>query len=492
MSLINVVNLTFAYDGSYDNIFENVSFQIDTDWKLGFTGRNGRGKTTFLNLLLGKYEYSGNISAHVSFEYFPFDVLNKENNTNDVIRDILPDGLHWKLVRELSLLEVDEDVLYRPFNSLSNGEQTKVLLAALFLKENSFLLIDEPTNHLDMNARKLVSDYLNTKSGFILVSHDRAFLDNCVDHILSINKANIYIQKGNFSCWWENKKRQDNFELAENEKLKKDINRLSDSAKRTSSWSHEVEKTKKGTKISGVKPDKGYVGHKAAKMMKRSKQIEIRKQSALDEKSKLLKNIEDSDSLKIYQLAYHNDRLAELENVSIFYDEKMICKEIGFTIEQGDRIALMGKNGSGKSSIIKLICDEDIKYAGTFRKGSHLKISYVSQDTSHLRGNLTDYAAENQIDESLFKAILRKLGFIRVQFEKDISAFSGGQKKKVLIAKSLCEKAHLYIWDEPLNYIDVISRIQIEELLLEYQPTILFVEHDRTFSGNIATKFVNT
>ncbi|MEL7564441.1 MAG: Lsa family ABC-F type ribosomal protection protein [Dehalobacterium sp.] len=491
MSLINVVNLTFAYDGSYDNIFENVSFQIDTDWKLGFTGRNGRGKTTFLNLLLGKYEYSGNISAYVSFEYFPFDVVNKGNNTLDVIRDILPNYLHWELVRELFLLEVNEDILYRPFDSLSHGEQTKVLLAALFLKENSFLLIDEPTNHLDMNARKLVSDYLNTKSGFILVSHDRAFLDNCVDHILSINKTDIDIQKGNFSCWWENKKRQDNFELVENEKLKKDINRLADSAKRTNSWSHQVEKTKKGSKNSGVKPDKGYVGHKAAKMMKRSKSMETRRQSALDEKSKLLKNIEDSDSLKIAQLAYHKDRLFELENVSIFYDEKMICKDIGFTIEQGDRIALMGKNGSGKSSIIKLICGEDIKYSGTFRKGSQLKISYVSQDTSYLQGNLTDYAAENTIEESLFKAILRKFDFSRVQFEKDMAAFSGGQKKKVLIAKSLCEKAHLYIWDEPLNYIDVISRIQIEELLLEYQPTILFVEHDRTFSGNIATKFVN-
>ncbi|MCB8818147.1 Lsa family ABC-F type ribosomal protection protein [Desulfosporosinus shakirovi] len=490
MALINVANLTFAYDGSYDNIFENVNFQIDTNWKLGFTGRNGRGKTTFLNLLLGKYEYSGNISANVSFEYFPFNAINKEKNTLDLISDIFQDYTHWKLMREISLLEVSEDVLYRPFDSLSFGEQTKVLLASLFLKENSFLLIDEPTNHLDMTARKLVSDYLNTKSGFIVVSHDRAFLDNCVDHILSINNANIEIQKGNFSCWWENKKRQDSFEFAENEKLRKDINRLSDSAKRTSNWSKEVEKTKKGTKNSGSKLDKGYVGHKAAKMMKRSKSIENRQQSAIDEKSKLLKNIEDSDSLKISQLAYHKNQFAELENVSIFYGEKTICK-VGFTIEQGDRIALVGKSGSGKSSIIKLICGENIAYTGTFRKGSQLKISYVSQDTSHLQGDLTDYATNNKIDESLFKSILRKLGFSRVQFEKDMSTFSGGQKKKVLIANSLCEQAHLYIWDEPLNYIDVISCIQIEELLLKYQPTILFVEHDRAFSENIATKFVN-
>jgi len=490
MSLISVSNLTFAYDGSYDNVFENVSFQIDTDWKLGFTGRNGRGKTTFLNLLLGKYPYRGSITSSVSFEYFPFPVPDKERNTLDVISDVIPGYVHWELMRELSLLDVAEDVLYRPFSSLSNGEQTKVLLAALFLKENSFLLIDEPTNHLDMKARKLVSDYLKTKKGFILVSHDRAFLDNCIDHILSINKTNIEIQKGNFSSWWENKKRQDSFELAENDRLKKDIKRLSDSFRQTSNWSHKVEKNKKGAKISGVKADKGYLGHKAAKMMKRAKSIEKRQQAALAAKSKLLKNLESSDSLKLSQLAYHKSRLVELENVSIFYGTKTACRNISFTIEQGDRIALLGKNGSGKSSILKLICGEDISHTGNLRIGSQLKISYVAQDTSQLEGNLSDYAARYGVDESLFKAILRKLDFSRAQFEKDMSAFSAGQKKKVLIARSLCEKAHLHIWDEPLNYIDVISRIQIEELLLKYTPTILFVEHDSEFCKNIATKVI--
>lgn len=490
MSLIKVNNLTFAYDGSYDNIFEDVSFHIDTDWKLGFTGRNGRGKTTFLNLLLGKYEYSGTISSSVSFEYFPFHVEHKEYHTLDVIADIVPDFEHWQLLRELSLLKVSEDVLYRPFESLSSGEQTKVLLAALFLKEDCFLLIDEPTNHLDLHARKLVSDYLNRKSGFILVSHDRAFLDGCVDHILSINKTDIEVRKGNFSDWWENKQRQDQFELAENEKLSKDIKRLADAAGRTSRWSHEVEKTKNGTRNSGSKVDKGYVGHKAAKMMKRSKAIEQRQQSAIEDKSKLLKNIESSESLKISQLAYHKSRLVELDNVSVHYGGNTACSDVAFSVDSGDRIALAGPNGSGKSSILKLICGEQLAFSGSLRIGSQLKISYVSQETSHLQGNLSDYARSSGIDESLFKAILRKLDFSRLQFEKDMASFSGGQKKKVLIAKSLCENVHLHIWDEPLNYIDVISRMQIEDLLLEHTPTMLFVEHDSEFCRKIATKVV--
>lgn len=122
--------------------------------------------------------------------------------------------------------------------------------------------------------------------------------------------------------------------------------------------------------------------------------------------------------------------------------------------------------------------------------GSGLKISYVSQDTSFLKGSLSEFARENNLDESLFKSLLRKLDFSRDLFENDMSSFSEGQKKKVLIAKSLSERAHLYVWDEPLNYIDIYSRIQIEDLLLKYEPTIVFVEHDSTFAEKIATKYI--
>ena len=504
MSLINVSDLTFAYEGGHENIFENVSFQMDTSWKLGFTGRNGRGKTTFLNLLLGKYEYSGNITASVNFEYFPYGLNETRGVTTlDIVNEILKDDINshgaaeWMIMKELSFLELPESVLGRSFETLSGGERNKILLAGLFLKENSFLLIDEPTNHLDMSGREALGRYLRSKSGFILVSHDRAFLDDCVDHILSINKADIEVQKGNFSSWFENKRRQDEHELAENRKLKNDIKRLSAAAKRVSEWSEAVESSKymSGSKIrqnAGVgKLDRGYVGHMAAKMMKRSKSIEARKLSAIEEKSSLLKNIENSDELKIYQERYHTNTLISFDGISIFYGPDVCaCKNVSFTVERGDRVLLRGKNGSGKSSILKLACGApgELGYSGEFKRGSGLVISYVPQGTSFLRGALSGYALENSLDESLFKAILRKLDFSRAQFEKDMSEFSAGQKKKVLLAKSLCEKAHLHVWDEPLNFIDVISRIQIEELILEFKPTMLIVEHDRAFCENTATK----
>ena len=493
MSQISISNLSFIYEGSHDYIFQNVSFVLDTDWKLGFIGRNGRGKTTFLSLLMGRYEYTGRISASTDFQYFPFSVENKEQKTVDIVRNICVKTEKWQIVRELSLLKVGEEVLERQFSTLSNGEQTKVLLASLFLNENSFLLIDEPTNHLDLESRETLSRYLNTKSGYILVSHDRNFLDGCVDHILSLNKTEIELQRGNFSSWFLNKENRDKFELSENEKLTRDIERLKDAAKQSRQWADKVESTKIGRKGADIEKNidsRAYIGEKSRRMQQRRKNLERRQQTAIEDKTKLLNNIERADELKIIQPLYFKERYLSFYKVSVRYDSREIFTDVTFDIERGDRVLVKGKNGAGKSSILKLVCGQPVPFTGEVNIGSALKISYVPQDTSFLYGNLSVFAKINALDESLFKAILRKLDFERVQFEKDMSEFSAGQKKKVLIAKSLCEQAHLLVWDEPLNYIDLFSRIQIERLIGEYKPTILFVEHDREFCEKLATKTV--
>ena len=484
MSMIKVENLTFSYPSSMDTIFENVCFQIDTSWKLGFVGRNGRGKTTFLNLLLGKYEYSGKIISSVQFDYFPYSVEDKTMLTMEVLQNVCPLAEEWEIMRELSLLDVDAGVLYRAFETLSNGEQTKALLAALFLNEGHFLLIDEPTNHLDTRARTHVANYLKKKKGFILVSHDRRFLDECVDHILSLNRANIEVQSGNFSSWMMNFERQNAFEKAQNEKLQKSIKQLQQSARRSAGWSDRVEASKTGAY------DKGFVGHKAAKMMKRSKAIEARKEQAVEQKSRLLKNTETAEDLKIFPLVYHSNPLASFSEVSAVYDGKQVCDPVSFTINQGDRIVLDGKNGSGKSSLLKLLVGKNIEHTGNVQIGSGLSISYVPQDMSGLKGRVSDFADESNIEESLFKTVLSKLNFDETQFSKDMQNFSEGQKKKVLIAKSLCDKAHLYVWDEPLNFIDIYSRMQIEQLINAFSLTMIFVEHDCAFREAIATKTI--
>jgi ABC transporter related len=490
MSIIKIQNLSFGYDSSYENVFENVNLSLDTAWRLGLTGRNGRGKTTLLKILMGELEYAGKIISSVDFEYFPYDSDNSYF-TADIVHNIAPLAEDWQIRRELSLLETSEELLYRPFDTLSNGEQTKILIIGMFLRENSFLLIDEPTNHLDFHARELLAAYLKKKSGFILVSHDRAFLDSCIDHILVINKTNIEVQKGNFSSWNENRERLEQFERTKNERLKKEIHQLEQTAKKVAAHSDKIASTKIGfdpTKVEKSLSRRDSISKKAAKLMNRAKSMENRIDRDISEKKELLQNAEELSILKLSPLKYPQKILVRADKLSAFYDGREVFSDISFQIEYGDRIAVTGMNGCGKSTLLKLICGDNIEHTGTLKVGNGLKISYAAQDTSDMNGNLSDYAKKYDIDESLFKAILRKLDFSRELFMRPIESYSQGQKKKVVLARSLSEKAHLYIWDEPLNYIDVLSRIQIENLLKSSNASVLFVEHDKRFCEQTASK----
>ncbi len=385
----------------------------------------------------------------------------------------------------MALIGLSLETLDQPFKTLSGGEQTKILLVAMFLRKNHFLLIDEPTNHLDLEGRKIVAQYLKNKQGFILVSHDRVFVDEAVDHILSINKTFIEIQKGNYSSWRLNKDRQDEFELLQNERLKKDISRLEKTAREKADWANKIEASKFGSKV----PDRGYIGHKSAKMMKRAKNIERRQNNAIDEKVKLLKNIERAESISFNNINGIKNNLLYVKDLEITYDTTKIFKPISFEINKGECLWLKGLNGCGKSSIIKLLMGEDINYSGEFKIAK--KVSYVCQDSSFLKGSLNDYIDKENIDGDKLRSNLYKIGVDRNSFDKNIENWSEGQKKKLLIAKSLCEQAELYIWDEPLNYIDIIARKQIENLIVLERPTMLIIEHDRGFMDKIATKVID-
>lgn len=528
MAQINVSDLTFYYDGSFDNIFEKVSFSIDSNWKLGFIGRNGKGKTTFLNLLLGKYEYEGAITTSVTFDYFPYQISSTQVQACavDFYDELKPGCEFWRVLCELDKLKADAEIMYRPFTTLSHGERTKVMLAILFSGENEFLLIDEPTNHLDQNSREIVKQYLSGKQGFILVSHDRDLLDACIDHVLVLNRSTIEVQTGNFSCWWENKSRKDAFAEAENEKHKKEIVKLQKASDRLGRWAEKNESTKIG--FDPIKEHdrfldtRAYIGAKTKKMQSRVKQMEQRIEREIEEKEGLLQDIENPAVLKLNPLEHYKETLLTVKDYSIRYEDAQapVFENLEFAIKQGDRLFLNGKNGCGKSSIIKailsrlgqkteiitgkryseskaeVVATEEIKAnstiieTGTLTIAPNLEISYINQDTSFLQGNIKDFCKEKGLDESLFCAILRQLDMERVQFAKNMEDFSEGQKKKVLIAASLMTPAHLYIWDEPLNYIDVFSRMQIEQLILTYKPTMLIVEHDVRFRETIATETV--
>lgn len=520
MAQIQVTDLTFYYEGAYDAIFENVSFTIDTDWKLGFIGRNGKGKTTFLNLLLGKYEYRGSIRTPAVFDYFPYPVQDgwPAQCSADFLEQMKPDCQLWRVLCELEELHLDAEVLYRPFSTLSHGERTKVMLAVLFSGENDFLLIDEPTNHLDQDSREAVKAYLKRKKGFILVSHDRDLLDACIDHVLVLNRHSIEVQGGTFSSWWENKSRKDAFSQMENEKHKKEIARLQQASRQLRQWADHNEQTKIGydpvKEHDRCKSTRSYIGAKTKKMQRRVKQAEERIGKEIEEKEGLLQDIENPVDLKLFSLKHHKEVLITARKYGLAYPgaKTPVFDGLDFELRQGERVFLHGRNGCGKSSLIRAVLMHagagqnaadmpvcgmaDTETAAPFTEtgilsaASGIKISYVCQDTSFLRGSVRSFCEERDLDESLFCAVLRHLDMERVQFAKNLEDFSEGQKKKVLIAASLVTPAHLYIWDEPLNYIDVFSRMQIEKLILSRQPTMLVVEHDVRFRENIATNTV--
>lgn len=506
MSQIRADHLTFGYDGSIEPVFENATFTLDTDWKLGLIGRNGKGKTTFLRLLTGELSGQGTLTISVPVSYFPYSITSEQmqNPAAEFAYELRNNCELWRVICELSELHEDADILYRPFSTLSLGQRTKVLLAVLFSGENDFLLIDEPTNHLDAQARENVRQYLSTKKGFILVSHDRDLLDACTDHILVLNRKTIMVQNGNFSCWQENQERRDQFAEAENEKHRKQIRKLQQAAKRTAEWADKNERTKIG--FDPIKEHdrcistRSFISAKTKKMQSRVKCTERRIEREISEQEGLLQDIEEIKALKMSPLKHHKETLVTVRSCTLQYNgaAEPICSGLTFSVRQGERIALHGTNGCGKSTLMRIILqkagvltsDDRLSVSGICETASGLIVSYVQQDTSFLHGSIPEFCEERGLDRSLFCTVLRQLDLSRAQFSKDISEYSAGQKKKVLLAASLLTPAHLYIWDEPLNFIDIFSRMQIETLLEIYRPTMLFAEHDIRFRDNIATETI--
>ena len=456
MSQITIQDLSFTYEGDHVPVFQHLDLQLDTRWKLGLVGRNGRGKTTLLRLLEGSLSGGGVLTRPDRTIYFPRLVAEPERPAREILLEGIPWEEEWMLLRELNRLGLDEDILNRPFSSLSGGEQTRAGLARLFCQEDGYPMLDEPTNHLDEAGRTLTARYLRgLDRGFLLVSHDRAFLDACTDHTLALNRTGPELVQGNFSV-----------------------------------WSDRVEQSKYGSRNSGLRPDRGYLGHKSAKLMQRAKNLETRQQRAIQEKTALLQDVERADSLKLCPLRHHSQRLLEGRDLVVLHDGRPANFPVRFTLEHGQRLCLSGGNGSGKTSLLRLVLGEEPEHIGSLWRASGLTISYVPQRADRLCGFPAALAEEQGLDRTQFFTLLRKLDFSRLMLERDMTEYSAGQQKKLLLAASLCQSAHLYVWDEPLNYIDLFSRIQLEELILEYQPTMLLVEHDRTFCRRVGTDFL--
>jgi len=493
MALITISGLEFTYEGGTEPVFSGLDLQFDSRWRLGLVGANGRGKTTLLRLLAGELRPDrGEIAGARAELAFPAAIEDPWEPAEEAVRAAAPGVERWQLLREMRLLELGEELLWRPFGTLSGGEQTRLMLAMCFARQGKFLLLDEPTNHLDAGARERVATYLEKKEGYLLVSHDRALLDRCTDHTLALLPTRAEVCRGGFSVWFRENETRNAREAAEQEGLRREIRRLKQSAEERRQKADAVERAKYGGQSkSGVKNGlRPYLGEKSRKGQQQRKNIQRRQERAAAEKEALLKDVEQAGELKLAPERYGKERLLELEGVSLFYGGAAVCQKVDLKVDRGERVCLSGPNGCGKSSLLNLIQGAPIEHTGRVAVGGGLKISYVSQTTDGLSGSLLEYAAAQGLDPSRLLTVLRKLGVPREAFQRDMGGYSAGQKKKVLLAGSLCCRAHLYIWDEPLNYLDVFARQQLEELVLTAGASMLFVEHDPVFRRRVATRVV--
>ena len=451
MGSIKISNVSFKYEDSSNNIFNNLNLDLDSSWKLGLVGRNGRGKTTFLKLLQGKLVGRGEIQTKLNFSYYPIRIKDPANITLYELQDQIMFE-QWKLERELNLMHVDSNLIWQSFNTLSGGEQTKILLALSFIDENSFPLIDEPTNHLDEESRQEICKYLTKHhKGYIVVSHDRNFLNQVTDHVLAIENTEIHLYQGNYATYEQIKEARDEFNREKNEKIAGEIKNLHNQKEQFYHWAQKIEARKNlGQKTQYIlnrraRVNKAAIGHAAAKMMKKSITRRNRMDKKIEEKEGLMVNIEDIPKLTMnFQSNYHSAFLKFLLNK-------------------------VSANSNGRCELT-----------------NGLRISYLPQDLTIYQGSLKNFALHQKLSYEDLLNILKKMGFPHTNFNVPIEEMSMGQQKRIALAKSLLEPADLYLWDEPANYLDVFNQDQLINLLQEVKPAMLLIDHDQYFIEQVA------
>lgn len=547
MAQIEIKNVTFYYDDFYHPVFENLNLNLDTDWKLALIGRNGRGKSTLLKLLQGGLEPSaGSIRRQGSVSYFPYTSDTKFVKTLDVVKEYIG-GLqtmelfmeeYWardsgaefvsgeesparesdeetstgeleeylrvleqysaldgyemesRINREVAEIGLSTELLERDFFTLSGGEQTCMLIIALFLRKDPFVLLDEPTNHLDWEKKAYLMEYLKKKKGYIIVSHDTLFLDQVTDHILAINKTDVQVEQGNYSTWRRNVELKDQFELRTRQRLSREIGQLERQSQLNRAWSDVGNKQKYDfTCNARANGAKAY--------MRQAKAAEQHIQDNLEAKRNLLRNMEEVKHLSIYQDILEEECLIRAENVGFCYvgESSPVFENVNLRVFPGDKLWIRGKNGAGKTTLLKLLAGRlpgaEIQYA------EGLSIAYAFQEPKWRSGDVKEHLKGEWDGRNEFgQRYVRFIGFCELfdlpeGFDRrPLETLSSGELKKVDIARVLSSEHQVLFLDEPLNYMDVYFKEQLAEALSDRELTIVFVEHNEEFGEQIANKII--
>jgi ATPase subunit of ABC transporter with duplicated ATPase domains len=501
-----------------NNIFENLSFEIHQKDRIGLTGRNGSGKTTLFKLLAGaEVPDTGQIHWRKGCEIgylaqipdYPagmksIDVLKtafahlleKEKKMKQMelqmAKETSSDQL-YKLLGEYGELqdqfalkngyEMDSQIdrisnglnigslLDKAFNSLSGGEKTKVCLGRMLLMSPNLLLLDEPTNHLDIKAVEWLADFIKSYEGtVVLISHDRYFLDETISKILDLEDGELTLYLTNYSGFVKEKEERLLREFQQYEEQKKKIKKIKEAIKRLREWANQC-----------TPPNAGL--HRRASSMEK----------ALQRMEKLDRPILNRKKMNIdLDAAERSGKdVVIIKEVSKSFGSQKLLQNISMHIQFQDRTAIVGDNGTGKSTLVKIIMKELKPDAGEVRSGSNLKIGYLSQ---HIFSDSNDQTVIETFREGLSytegeaRHILAGFLFFGHTVFRNVSRLSGGERMRLRLAQLMHRDINFLILDEPTNHLDIESREVLEEALDDFQGTILAVSHDRYFINRLFSK----
>ena len=515
MIVLSCNNLNKSF--GIDSILENVNFTVNEYDKIGIIGVNGTGKTTLFKIISGIYGYDsgdiytskdceiGYLEQNTNFhsentileevlEVFK-DVIEMEKYLRDLEHKISEESSNTnsttleKLMNEYSnKLEAfsdmngygykseakgvlkglgfsDED-MDKPISILSGGEKTRVLLGKLLLKKPTLLLLDEPTNHLDSEAIECLEVFLKQYKGtVILISHDRYFLDQVVNRIFEIHNKKLKTYNGNYSDFIKASAIEKELELKKFEDQQKDIKKQEKSIERLKAFGREKHLKRA-----------------------RSKEKALAKVDVLDKPEAYRKKakIEFNPSV-----TSGNDVL-QLRDISMGYGERILFKDLNLDIYRGEKVALIGANGIGKSTLFKIIMNEITPLSGDIKFGTNVNVSYFHQEqkTLNLDNTIIDEIWEDnkQLTQTSLRTMLGAFLFEGEEVFKKISTLSGGERARVAILKLILSNANLLLLDEPTNHLDIDSKEVLEEALSSYTGTIFTISHDRYFLNTVVDK----
>ncbi|MFC4410782.1 ribosomal protection-like ABC-F family protein [Chungangia koreensis] len=502
-----------------NTIFEDLSLEIKTGDKLGVVGRNGSGKTTLFTLIAGieqpdvgsihfkkgtKIGYLAQIPS-MDAEKTGMDVLESAFDELKKIQERMvelegkmasagPDEME-KLLRQYGDLQEDfvnrdgyimdseidkvinglqlNSFVQQSFNSLSGGEQTKIMLGKLLLTKPDLLLLDEPTNHLDLFAVEWLEAYLTDYPGtVVIVSHDRYFLDRVVTKIADLEEGELHLYHGNYSKFLIEKEERLMREFQDYEEQQKKIKKMRETIKRLRQWANEANP-----------PNAGL--HRRASSMEK----------ALERMEKIRKPLIDPQKMALsFEAAPRSGKeVAVLEGVSKSFGEKRLLSDADLLITWKDRAAIVGRNGTGKSTILKMLLGEMPIDSGKCKLGSSVKIGFLSQHftITNPKARLIDvFRDEVSVAEGEARHILAKFMFYGPDVFKRISDLSGGERMRLRLAQLMHQDVNLLMLDEPTNHLDIESREVLEDALEDFSGTIIAVSHDRYFLNKLFTRTV--